>query len=1510
MGRNMTIDRWEVSGGFEPAAISLAGVQVSSVSLSTFAADDAPERSSGNVRLAAPPSSLVASEAVAKKAEGQPLATPAAIRRSAEAPAFTMTASVAAGTPRVLERKNTAETASDSAASARRNFTSLRLSVSASPEKIAFHAETISVESDDTVRSSGVSFEVSADSPAAAPGRPSGAAYSDTSVFMAGTCSIKVVLFESNGTLDLNSETWSASRITQVKNQISAGVKWWEDMYDKQGYAGDLKFNIDFTYADNPFSTKYEPISRGAMSDYLWINEFLVSQGYSYASNNSANMEQNTRYNDDLRKQNGTDWAFTIYVADSYADYDGMFADGYFGYAYLNGPYLHMTYDNDGWGIDDMQMVVAHEMGHIFGALDEYEGNGNSDYYSFGGYYNTQNINAYNNPNPSSRVDSLMAESELQQPAFTNKTSSPSSLAMVGWQDSDHDGIIDVLDMPISASGVTYSYNGSTGYLTVAGKFTVTVLPRASEGNSMTINTVDFLQYRVDGGAWQTVNAIAWKSDSYNLSLSFLVAKTGFLLEWRVVDADLTATSEIYSQTLRSNDNNVIGIGGSIMSLVLGSGYGGKNNSVVSSGTMDVGGSADSTSVSQASATLNVLSGGLISRTLVGSDGTVNVLSGGTASATSVGTGGIEIVFAGGTVRGSIIDAGGSQVLSGGKADYTAIAGTQLVLTGSASSNTVQSGGSQVLSGGVARATVVSSGGSQVIANGSSLDATVYGVQKLSGGVAQGTLLSGGVQQVFSGATVSSTVIYAGGVQQISGGTVTGVVVSSGGAQRIYAGASVQSATVSAGGEQALESGGTAVRTVLSGLQTVLSGGLAESASIFNGGLQAVTGSARSATVSSGGTQRVLSGGSASGTIVLSGGVLEMSGGTTMRAAIYSGGAQLVSAGTASAGQIFAGGSATVVGGVAAATELYSGGLLILSSTGSANATAVGSGGALRIGAGGSATGVFISSGGRQEIGSGGKAAGVTVNSGGILTVSSGARLESSLALAGSLVVAGTTVASGCKINMAVYQRKTTDGVMVSDIAALSGAELAITISSIQSLGVYRLADNARTFRGTVSVYNTSNTRLGTLSVGRTFTSNGISYSLSTLSGQLVLRTSIPPKITVTPSGWTSGNVTLSVEFVAGSTEKSYSLDYGFTWSEYAAPITVSENSTVYFRSVDGSGNESAAAYTVNNIDRTPPEFTMAPEATTRFSQVSINWSGADGDGSGVYREYLRLGLKPNLSGTGVTVNSSSWESNALGAGTWYYQIGLADEAGNLAWSDVSSFVIGNQLFGQAGKADRLAGDAGEDRLRYGADAVWRTGYSCNAAYQLAGRNRSFDVFIGGGGYDQLLLTDGDDALFLDDIYSPMPATDAMRPRLEGVEEVLGGNGNDLIDFASNRWTYGDVRIAGEKGDDVLIGNAGNDILWGGEGDDILDGGAGNDIYVFDDNWGSDQVNDRDGVFRLVFDQSLEGKLELSEDGLTLSSGENSIAFSQRVTLEQIVFADLDPQYVRESCDAILRQLA
>ena len=78
-------------------------------------------------------------------------------------------------------------------------------------------------------------------------------------------------------------------------------------------------------------------------------------------------------FNRDTKTRRQADWAFTIYVVDSLNDEDNRFTDGYFAYCYLYGPYMVVTYGNNGYGPENMAAVVAHETVHIFGALAEFE---------------------------------------------------------------------------------------------------------------------------------------------------------------------------------------------------------------------------------------------------------------------------------------------------------------------------------------------------------------------------------------------------------------------------------------------------------------------------------------------------------------------------------------------------------------------------------------------------------------------------------------------------------------------------------------------------------------------------------------------------------------------------------------------------------------------------------------------------------------------------------------------------------------------------------------------------------------------------------------------------------------------------------------------------------------------------------------------------------------------------------------------------------------------------------
>jgi Ca2+-binding RTX toxin-like protein len=378
---------------------------------------------------------------------------------------------------------------------------------------------------------------------------PYGATVDDTSEYMIGDVWVTVVLLESNGTIDPNSEDWTPQEIGQVKTEIQEGLRWWEDTFHAPSVSplSDLGFQIDFTYADSPVATGYEPITHPQSSEGLWIDSFLSYVGYNSPSSYFTDLSQ---WNRDQRLAHNTHWAYTVFVVDSSKDLDGQFSDGYFAYAYLGGPFTVMTYDNDGWTINNMGQVLAHETGHIFYALDEYSGS--NSYNDRAGYYNTQNLNAYDdNPNPGSRVASLMAEASLQTAPYANHTSSPTSLEMLGWKDSDADGIFDVLDVPLQLSG-SGAYNSAAGQYEFSGSSSVGVLDNQNPygwQHDITTNTVDRIQYRLDGGAW--TNGNTYGGYAVNVAQNVPVTTPGqHTIEFRTIFEETGITSNTWCDTV------------------------------------------------------------------------------------------------------------------------------------------------------------------------------------------------------------------------------------------------------------------------------------------------------------------------------------------------------------------------------------------------------------------------------------------------------------------------------------------------------------------------------------------------------------------------------------------------------------------------------------------------------------------------------------------------------------------------------------------------------------------------------------------------------------------------------------------------------------------------------------------------------------------------------------------------------------------------------------------------
>jgi Dockerin type I domain len=397
---------------------------------------------------------------------------------------------------------------------------------------------------------------------------PFGAQPGDTAEFLLGTVDVSVVLLESNDVLSNDNptvgspqeENWTTQSIAAVKQNITEGLQWWVDtlagITDKQ----QLSFNIDFNRADTPVSTRFEPITQPSTDYQFWGTEFIDGE---LTETTGSLLTDIKTFNNQQREADGTDWAFTIFVVNDENDADGRFAPGGLDRAFsFPGGLFVVT------PASRPASTIAHEVGHIFWALDEYQISSiPNQHLKTRGYYNSPNTNAADNPalNSQTREPSIMDRGSCDEgggllcDAFEQNSSSQSSLEMVGWRDSDGDGIFDVLDVEHTLEG-TGSYNPATGTYRFVGESSVQTLPNLnprlsslpteSLQSDITINKISRAEYRIDGGAWQT----AATPDTYvaSLDLTFAVPSSANLIEIRTIDAVTGVTSPVFSADLTS----------------------------------------------------------------------------------------------------------------------------------------------------------------------------------------------------------------------------------------------------------------------------------------------------------------------------------------------------------------------------------------------------------------------------------------------------------------------------------------------------------------------------------------------------------------------------------------------------------------------------------------------------------------------------------------------------------------------------------------------------------------------------------------------------------------------------------------------------------------------------------------------------------------------------------------------------------------------------------------------
>jgi hypothetical protein len=365
---------------------------------------------------------------------------------------------------------------------------------------------------------------------------PLGAAPADTAEFMLGRVAVVPVLLESNGKIDANTENWTPALIEEAITKVRIGVNWWSETLDRLGTKHALEFVVDETFARNPVSTDYEPISRLSQQQELYVGSFLETQNLGSVNGIESAIRA---FNHRAREKHNADWAFTIFMVNSTNDDDGQFASGSeftFAFAFAGGMYIVTPSTRPA-------STIAHETGHIFWARDEYPGAGS--WTDRRGYYNAQNLNAANNPTTGFiQQASIMSGGVPLSTSFDNYTLPASTRAMIGWQDSDGDGIFDVSDVPLNLEGTGW-YDRAAGKFHFRGSARAVALPnRNSSGlqNDITLNRVDRLEYRLDGGLWQTAATLGFQSG--DVDISFPVSPYS-KIEMRAIDDRLGIASSI-----------------------------------------------------------------------------------------------------------------------------------------------------------------------------------------------------------------------------------------------------------------------------------------------------------------------------------------------------------------------------------------------------------------------------------------------------------------------------------------------------------------------------------------------------------------------------------------------------------------------------------------------------------------------------------------------------------------------------------------------------------------------------------------------------------------------------------------------------------------------------------------------------------------------------------------------------------------------------------------------------
>jgi hypothetical protein len=191
---------------------------------------------------------------------------------------------------------------------------------------------------------------------------------------MIGKVNFNAIFVESTGGCEFgaNLYTWTSTDISTIQSEIIASLSFWSSQAPTYGVPLTWVTSFWTLFNTTGVLTCYEPIQWSSGADGLWIQQIMCNFGFC----SGDKFALTTAFNAARRVAAQTNWAVTSFIGYNPAPAPTTFTDGLFAYAYGNGPYSQLLFRNDGWAVNQYDLVNAHETGHLFGAADQYASSG------------------------------------------------------------------------------------------------------------------------------------------------------------------------------------------------------------------------------------------------------------------------------------------------------------------------------------------------------------------------------------------------------------------------------------------------------------------------------------------------------------------------------------------------------------------------------------------------------------------------------------------------------------------------------------------------------------------------------------------------------------------------------------------------------------------------------------------------------------------------------------------------------------------------------------------------------------------------------------------------------------------------------------------------------------------------------------------------------------------------------------------------------------------------------